>query len=192
MTGIDLTPAMLAQAKKLQKQKGLLNNTWRIGDITKRLPFANDSFSIVITRYSFHHLLDPLHVLREMKRVCDSVNDGRVAIVDIALDPMKVKAFNQMEKIRDPSHICALTFDELKRMMEEDGLTNIRTGHYEVSHQLNEHLQTSFPVNPEDINKIRKIFSEDMGKDNLGLKIRFDAENSIQFCTPIVIMIGEK
>ena len=52
VTGIDLTPAMLAQAKKLQKQKGLLNNTWRIGDITKRLPFANDSFSIVITRYS--------------------------------------------------------------------------------------------------------------------------------------------
>ena len=192
VTGIDLTPAMLAQAKKLQKQKGLSNIVWRIGDITKRLPFDNNSFSIVITRYSFHHLLDPLPVLREMKRVCNSENHGRVAIVDIALDPMKVKAFNQMEKIRDPSHVRALTFDELKSMMEEEGLTNIRTGHYEVSHQLNEHLQTSFPENPEDIEKIHKIFSEDIGKDNLGLKIRCDAPNSVQFFTPIVIIVGEK
>jgi uncharacterized membrane protein len=94
---------------------------------------------------------------------------------------MKVKAFNQMEKIRDPSHVRALTFDELKSMMEEEGLTNLRTGHYEVSHQLNEHLQTSFPENPEDIDKIHKIFSEDIGKDNLGLKIRCDAPNSSIF-----------
>jgi SAM-dependent methyltransferase len=34
VTGIDLTPAMIDQAKILQKEKGLTNITWKIGDIT--------------------------------------------------------------------------------------------------------------------------------------------------------------
>ena len=69
VTGIDLTPEMIEQAKLLQAEQGLLNLTWHLGDVT-RLPFAPNTFDSVLTRYSFHHFLHPAGVLAEMVRVC--------------------------------------------------------------------------------------------------------------------------
>jgi hypothetical protein len=103
-----------------------------------------------------------------MKRVCDSSRNGRVAVVDVTIEPEKINEFNRMERIRDPSHARALTFTELKGMMQEVGLTNLMTDHYKVFHQLDEHLQSSFPENQEDVDKIRKIFARDTGKNRLG------------------------
>jgi len=55
ITGIDITPAMIEQAKQMQKERKLDNMSWRIGDILT-LPFNDSSFSLLITRYSFHQL----------------------------------------------------------------------------------------------------------------------------------------
>ena len=52
------TPAMLAQARKLQEQKGLANLSWEVGDVSA-LPFADAAFSVVLSRYAFHHLPNP-------------------------------------------------------------------------------------------------------------------------------------
>src|SRR6201985_1590251 len=47
-------PAMIEQAKARQARRGLSNCDWQVGDATA-LPFADASFDIAITRYSFHH-----------------------------------------------------------------------------------------------------------------------------------------
>lgn len=80
-TGIDLTPAMLEQARKIQREQGLNNVSWQQGDVTA-LPYPDAHFSIVSSRFVFHHLQDPLAVLKEMTRVCKPV--GRVVVADIA------------------------------------------------------------------------------------------------------------
>ena len=67
-TGIDITPAMIERCRQLQKEKGLTNITWKLGDVLP-LPFPDASFSIVTSRFAFHHFLDPAAVLGEMKRV---------------------------------------------------------------------------------------------------------------------------
>ena len=64
VTGIDLTPAMIEQAQVRQRARGLRNLTWLVGD-TVPLPFPDAAFSVVVTRYSFHHFLDPQGVLAE-------------------------------------------------------------------------------------------------------------------------------
>lgn len=46
VTGIDLTPAMIEQAKAMQKADGLTNLTWHIGDVVP-LPFSDGSFTLV-------------------------------------------------------------------------------------------------------------------------------------------------
>jgi ubiquinone/menaquinone biosynthesis C-methylase UbiE len=69
VTGIDLTPAMLEQARELQRQQGLENLTWREGAVLP-LPYDDGCFSVVCSRFAFHHFLDPLAVLKEMQRVC--------------------------------------------------------------------------------------------------------------------------
>src|SRR5699024_9197577 len=60
-TGIDIVPAMIDEAKTLQKDYGLSNVSWNVGDVTT-LPYQDNSFSIVICRYSFHHFENPLDV----------------------------------------------------------------------------------------------------------------------------------
>ena len=53
-TGLDLTPAMIEQAKK----KNIPNATFVVGDC-ENFPFENDSFDAIICSMSFHHYPNP-------------------------------------------------------------------------------------------------------------------------------------
>ena len=135
----------------LIQEKNLYNIKYEIGDVS-HLPYGDESFSIVITRYSFHDLVDPYSVLSEMKRVC--MPKGRVVVIDATPTSDRVDMYNYVEKLRDPSHVKALTFAELQKMFKEIGLTIINTDSYGVEMELERLLQSSFP-NPGDRDKIR-------------------------------------
>jgi ubiquinone/menaquinone biosynthesis C-methylase UbiE len=187
VTGIDITPAMIEQAQKLQAERGLTNLTWQVGEATP-LPFGNVSFSLVFSRFSFHHFINPAKVLREMMRVC--APGGRVAVVDVALPPDKADAYNRMEKLRDPSHTRALTIGEFTTMALEVGMQEVRTGYHKVEMELENQIKASFP-NPGDEDKIRRIFREDLGKDALGVGAHRRGEE-IWFAYPILVLVGKK
>jgi ubiquinone/menaquinone biosynthesis C-methylase UbiE len=102
--GIDLTAAMIDQGRALQTEEQITNVEWHVGDVLP-LPFPNASFSLVVSQAAFHHFAEPGAVLREMARVC--ANDGRIAINDLSPESDKAYAFNQAEKLRDPSHTRA-------------------------------------------------------------------------------------
>lgn len=143
VTGIDLTPAMIEQAKVLQQSHGLTNLTWHLGDV-QPLPFANASFSLVFTRYSFHHLLNPKAVLAEMVRVC--APGGRVVVVDVfTSNPEQAEAYNRLEKLRDPSHVRALALEELTGLFSAAGFRDVRTQLYKHEVEMEQVLQRSFP-----------------------------------------------
>src|SRR5262249_53215851 len=110
VTGIDFTPAMIDQARALQATKQLTNLTWQIGDM-RALPFPDASFSCTISRYTFHHLLDPAVVFTEMLRVTQP--GGRILLIDVAPEKDKRTAYDHMEKLRDPSHTSAMTIEEM-------------------------------------------------------------------------------
>ena len=61
-----------------------------------------------------------------MKRVC--LPNGKVVVIDVTPDKDKVDLFDQVERLRDSSHVRALTFSELKNIMEKAGLVNLRFG----------------------------------------------------------------
>ena len=187
VTGIDLTLAMIEQAKLLQKEKQLDNMTWKIGDVSN-LPFYDNSFSIVVTRYSFHHLIDPQKALEEMKRVC--MPNGKVVVIDATPDKDKVDLFDEVERLRDSSHVRALTFSELKSMMQKVGLVNLRSEPHDLEMELEQILRYSLP-NPKDIDKIKQMFKEDLTKNNLGMKSHLK-DNKVFFYFPISVIIGNK
>ena len=166
VTGIDITPAMIDEARKRQQSTGLMNMEWKIGDVTP-LPFAGSSFSAVITRYSFHHFLEPETVLTEMVRVCQP--GGRVAVVDVFMStPEQSEAYNRMEKLRDPSHTRALLLAELTGMFHDAGLTEMKTAFYKLDVEL-EKLLTASCTKPDDAQMVRNIFEDDLGVDRLGV-----------------------
>ena len=63
-TGLDLTPEMIKQAQG----KNLANAEFVVGDC-EAMPFADESFDIVINSQSFHHYPDPQAFFNEVSRV---------------------------------------------------------------------------------------------------------------------------
>src|SRR5215831_933090 len=156
-TGIDLTPAMIEQARALQREKGLTNISWQVGDVLP-LSYPDASFSIVTSRFAFHHFQDPRAVLAEMRRVC--APGGKVLVVDTEAspDPEKAAEFNRMEVLRDPSHVRAMPLCELTALFRETGFAPPRRTSYRLESELEELLGRSFPK-PGDADRIRAIFA---------------------------------
>lgn len=187
VTGIDITEKMIEQAKKRQQELKLTNVSWDIGTVLP-LPYASESFSVVVTRYSFHHFIEPKAVLSEMIRVCQA--KGIVMIADAALPADKVDAYNRMEKLRDPSHTQALSFSAWEEILRDSGLKDVRRGSYQVEMELEKQLKASFP-NPGDDEKIREIFRKDIGVNSLGMDAHM-AGDEIHFSYPISIYVGNR
>jgi ubiquinone/menaquinone biosynthesis C-methylase UbiE len=186
-TGIDITQVMLEQSQERQKNLGLTNIKWDLGNVTE-LPYSSNSFSLVITRYSFHHFLDPKKVLSEMYRVCKP--NGQILIADVVLSKEKVDAFNEMEVIRDNSHTRALTFEEFEELLSLFELTNLKRASYKVEMELERQLTASFPKEGDD-EKLRQIFKNDLTENNLGLESHLIG-NEIHFSYPISVYVGRK
>ena len=188
-TGIDVTPAMLERARALARDKALANVSWEQGDV-QSLPYPDASFTIVVSRFTFHHFPEPLAVLREMVRVC--APGGRVVVADVqaADDPVKAAEFNRMEKLRDPSHVRAMPMAELEALFGAAGLQAPRLARYELRDELDNLLRRSFP-NPGDDVKIREIFAAATIDDRLGIPIQREAER-IHYAYPVALLAADR
>jgi SAM-dependent methyltransferase len=188
-TGIDMTPAMLERARALAAEKGLSNVSWRQGDVNA-LPYNDRSFAIVVTRFAFHHFLDPLAVLREMVRVC--APSGRIVVVDTCAseEPAKAAEFNRLEKLRDPSHARNLALSELKGLFRAVGLPEPQESFYELRDEVCNLLARSFP-NPGDDTRIVEIFKASAVDDRLGIPVRLDGDK-IHYAYPVTILAARR
>ena len=186
-TGLDLTPAMLDRARTLQGEKGLGNITWQLGEAMP-LPYPDASFSIITSRFAFHHFLDPLTAIKEMARVCRP--GGKVVVVDSAPAPDTANAFNAMELVRDPSHTRAMPLEELKDLYRQAGLPEPRTTGYRLEGELEGLIERSFP-NPGDDETLRRIFRASVDGDTLGIGARRDGE-TIRYGYPVAVLVADK
>ena len=186
-TGIDLTPAMLEQARKLQAERGLENLTWIEGDVM-RLPFEDAAFSLVTCRYAFHHFNEPVVVLREMKRVCR--DGGRIVVIDTAPALAKADAFNRMEKLRDHSHARALAVEEMAVVFAEAGLGEPRLETMRMAGDLNSLLARSYCLPGDDV-RCREMFAASLGEDEIDMQARRDGDNFL-YAFPVGIYASGK
>lgn len=189
VTGVDLTPAMIEQAKKRQMETGLNNLNWHIVDGTM-LPFEADHFSRVITRYSFHHFLEPASILLEMVRVCRP--GGKVVVMDVFTPEEQHRAdlYDTMEKLRDPSHTHALKLSEFQAIFEVAKLQNIEHRFCRLHMTLENLLANSFP-NPGDADKLRQMFEAELENNLSGFEPYRNEQGDLRFSFPIVIMSGD-
>ncbi|HCE44731.1 MAG TPA: methyltransferase type 11 [Lentisphaeria bacterium] len=187
VTGIDITQKMIAQAVNLQKEKNLGNLTWINSDAIP-LPFPDESFTLVVSRYSFHHFPETRRNLEEMIRVC--CRDGRILVADVSVPEDKSEAYDRMERMRDPSHMHALAHDEFADMFMNSGLKGCRQASYQVDMELEAQLKASFP-SPGDDARLRKMIADDIGFDRIGVNAR-EEDGKVIFTYPISIFMGEK
>jgi ubiquinone/menaquinone biosynthesis C-methylase UbiE len=186
-TGVDMTPAMLEQARKIQQEQGLKNVSWLPGNVYS-LPFPPAHFSIVSSRFAFHHLQDPLAALKEMKRACKP--GGRIVVADMSPVPEKAAALNAAERLRDPSHVRALPLNELRGLFEQAGLSTPQVTSYRMEGELEDLLSRSFP-NEGDADRLRQIFAESITDDALDLNTRQE-NGKIYYSFPVAVLVAKK
>jgi ubiquinone/menaquinone biosynthesis C-methylase UbiE len=187
VTGVDITAAMINQAQKKQLNQNLINLDWVLGEAVS-LPYGDNQFSLVITRYSFHHFLSPEKALAEMTRVCKP--GGRVLVADVVVEPDKSECYDRLEILRDPSHTHALTKDEFAEIFGKSNLVECRRSGYIVDIELEAQLKASFP-NPGDEHVIREMVMKDIGKNHIGINAR-NVDGQIHYSVPIAVFVGRK
>ncbi len=184
VTGIDLTPAMIVQARERQTSLKLNNIEWHVGDATQ-LPFANDTFDVVLTRYSFHHMPNPTATLCEMKRVCRP--GGRVVVIDATPSPETQAAYDRMETLRDRSHVSALTLEQLRTLGRQARLSEQQVDGYRLEALL------STLADEQDMPALTGMFAADIasGNDRIGVSA-WRAADGIRFYFPVSIVAWHK
>lgn len=91
----------------------------------EKLPFADGSFDVVVTRYAAHHFTSIGEAVGELARVTNSL----VVIEDHDYSSEETEA---AEKLRDPSHVRSYSEEEWRELLESAGLEVERVEFFEI------------------------------------------------------------
>jgi SAM-dependent methyltransferase len=178
VTGVDLTPEMVALARKVAADRGVKNVEYVEGD-AEDLKFGPASFEIATSRFTFHHFADPEKALREMKRVLTP--DGRIVLYDTlaSADEKKSKRHNEIELARDPSHVKMYGDREFQAFFKKCGLeakgkiTTLMKRHFN-------HWMAFVDPGEAVLKKTRKLMQDSIEGDKAGLGVR-EREGELSF-----------
>jgi ubiquinone/menaquinone biosynthesis C-methylase UbiE len=171
--GIDLTPAMLERARKETASLNLQNFEAIRGNVLQ-MPFRDESFDLVVTSYSIHHIPDATATIREIARILK--RGGKFGLLDMIVseDPAVAKACNDLEIARDPSHTRALSAGEFENLFSAAGLRI-------TAHEIAEHprafdtwMRTAgWKRGDAEYEATRKLLENSIPHDSAGLRARF-------------------
>lgn len=183
--GLDATPAMLDEARKLAAKRALSNVQWREGS-AYAAPFGDTSFDIVSCRFAFHHLEEPARAFREMIRL--AAPGGRIVLCDgiVSDDPVRARAFNAMERFRDPSTIEFRSLDYLHSLFAEAGLGEPVVQRFHVEYRARDLARGSFPEGG-DREGLLNVLEGSVEGDRLGMNARRDGE-TVYLSYPSVVL----
>lgn len=116
---LDLTPEQLEIGREAASREGIANVEFVAGDAAAT-PFADGEFDLVVNRFALHHMTDPAAVVAEAARVCRA--GGQIALIDLLSPDGDLAApYNELERIRDPSHVRGLRRAELDELAASVG-----------------------------------------------------------------------
>ena len=174
--GVDLTPAMLAQARagagSLPPGTGGGSFYVALGDAAA-LPVAGGAFDVVTCGNALHHFPAVEPVLRELRRACKP--GGVVAISDLVSDedPARAAEHNAIERLRDPSHVRSLPASELVALLERHGCAVRSVTTTATRRGLGEWLAIA-RTPPEAAAEVRRRLEATIADDGAGLDVAWE------------------
>lgn len=138
VTAVDLAPEMIDQALKLFAAKQIENACAQVGDVENLSSFEDESFDAVTCRIAPHHFISIESAIDEIARVLRPrgvfVLEDSCAPEDAQLDSF----INEVEKMRDPTHVRAYSESEWRRMLKAAGFKLKKTAIYRKTHEIQE------------------------------------------------------
>lgn len=171
--GFDVTPAMLARARKEAASLGLKNFSAVRGNAL-RMPFADGSFDLGVTSYSIHHIPDGAAATREIARILKP--GGKFGLLDMVVseNPGAGKACNDIEIARDASHTRALPVSEFEKLLAACGLRILKRDIEEHPRLFDTWMRTAgWKRGDAEYETTRKLLEASIPRDSSGLHARF-------------------
>lgn len=139
---IDLAPEMLARTRELAASRGLSNLRTAVMDV-EALAFPDESFDMVTCRIAPHHFLEVELAVREIARVLRP--GGQFGLEDSCSppDPVLDRFINEVERLRDPTHVRLYTEAEWRAMLEAAGLRVRSVRPHRKTHAVDEWIERS-------------------------------------------------
>ncbi len=197
LTGVDLTPAMLEQARRTARDTGLANVAFTRAD-ANALPFGDQSIGLVICGYGLHHFLGPARVVNELGRVMG--RGGQLAAIDLIVPAGgDQEANNRIERARDNSHATTLTAAEIQALIETAGLRIVRSEIHERPRQFEDWMQIAgwSPKTPA-YDETFRLMEASIPGDIAGFHPRLTAgaegagQRRLEFVQTSLFVVGEK
>jgi ubiquinone/menaquinone biosynthesis C-methylase UbiE len=194
VVAFDLTPQMLEETVRNAAARGLGNVVTRQG-AAEKLPFPDSTFEIVAVRQAPHHYADVRLAVREMARVVKPA--GRVVIIDSRApeDDELDRAFNHIERLRDPSHVRNWRPSEWRVLIQAAGL-RILAEHLdfytENGHAMDFDAWTQRMKTPAAaVEELKRLFRTATPALVEALRIHIDGDK-IGFCVPQIVIAATK
>ncbi len=190
IVGVDLTAAMLAEAKHAAMRAALGNAAFACAN-GYALPFTDASLGLCACGYSLHHMLEPARAVAELSRVLQP--GGRVAIVDMVVpDSADVDFTNRIERARDTSHASTLRLAELHHLLEAAGLRLVASEIGERVRDFDEWLETiGAPRGTAVYEQTRRLMEESIPGDAAGFRPR-PVPPKLEFVQTSAFVVAEK
>jgi ubiquinone/menaquinone biosynthesis C-methylase UbiE len=115
ITGVDLSPEMLARAREKQLRGDVF---WMEGDASN-LTAVNGPFDILICANSFHCFPEPAHCLEEFRR--NLTPGGSLVLVDWCDDYLMCKLCSIWLKLTDPAFYRTYTLRSCRELLTAAG-----------------------------------------------------------------------
>ncbi|HYF76737.1 MAG TPA: class I SAM-dependent methyltransferase [Symbiobacteriaceae bacterium] len=185
VTGIDLTVEMLDQARAQAAAKGITNVTFQEGD-AEALPFADATFDVVTCRIAAHHFPEVHRFCAEAYRVLKP--GGRLVVIDnvVPEDADLDRFINEIDKLRDPSHVRAYRISEWEQLVQQAGFRPSVAHRFGIPLDREDWLARMSPA-PEVAAEVRCRFAE----ANPAAREAF-AIDATSFTYPKAIVVGTK
>jgi len=126
VTACDISHAMLKETAALANEKGVFLELHE--HEAEKLPYESNTFSLVTCRVAAHHFSSPESFIRETSRVLKMY--GYLVLIDGTVPDDQADAYawmNEVERLRDPSHVRMITPNTWRKWCVEAGLTVTRS-----------------------------------------------------------------
>ncbi len=190
VTGIDMSPKMLEQAKTRASTENILNADFLEGD-AQNLPFQDSSFSIVASRHAPHHFHNIPKFLSEVNRVLKP--RGRFVMSDqIVVHKEDQDWVNEFQHTRDPSHYLQRLVSQWQDLVHDAGLVWIKDQLVPYKLEFDWWVSAS-GCSTDKILKLEQMAFDAQQSRRSRLNLEFDAGGRISsFIEPMLVIKLEK
>ncbi|MFM2480876.1 class I SAM-dependent methyltransferase [Celerinatantimonas sp. YJH-8] len=187
MVAYDLSESMLDVVRQRAAELQLTNVQTQQGNVNQ-LPFADQSFDYVVTRFSAHHWVHWEAALREMRRVLKP--SGQAIIIDVVSDGSSVcdSWLQAIELLRDPSHVRDYATGQWVDALARSGLTLNFCQHFPLFLDFQQWLERMQPE-PELQNAIHCLLA--MAPLDIRESLQLDPQGNFTLRTLFAVAVRE-